>query len=284
MNTSRSRRQTIASIVSYIGLVVLALFFLFPLVFMLVSALKADESQISKDMSSIRAFIPYGQIGLTNFIDVFGRVAFGRAFLNSCFIVAATVMLSLIINSLFAYALARIRFPGRNLLLTVVISLIIIPFEAVAIPLLLLVNQFGWTNSYHVQIIPFVTNAFAIYLFYQFFISLPKELEEAAFVDGANRWRIYWQVVVPLSGPVFATVTILQFLALWGNLLWPVLVVRGERFSTLPYQMQTFFGQPPQQWGDIMAYATMATLPTLIVFLIFQRAFVRSVVGSGVKG
>jgi multiple sugar transport system permease protein len=235
-------------------------------------------------MSSTKAFIPYGSIGATNFLDVFKRVPFGLAFFNSCLIVGVIVMLNLLINSMFAYALARIRFPGRNLLLTVVISLIIIPFEAVAIPLLLLVNRFGWLDSYHVQIIPFAASAFSIYLFYQFFISLPKELEEAAFVDGANRWRIYWQVVVPLSGPVFATVTVLQFLAMWGNLLWPVLVVRGERFSTLPYQMQTFFGQPPQQWGDIMAYATMATLPTLLIFLVFQRAFVRSVVGSGVKG
>jgi multiple sugar transport system permease protein len=284
MNNSLSRRQTTANVLSYVGLVALALFFLFPLIFMFVSAAKGDEAQVLKDMSSTKAFIPYGSIGVTNFLDVFKRVPFGLAFFNSCLIVASIVALNLLINSMFAYALARIRFPGRNLLLTVVISLIIIPFEAVAIPLLLLVNRFGWLDSYHVQIIPFAASAFSIYLFYQFFISLPKELEEAAFVDGANRWRIYWQVVVPLSGPVFATVTVLQFLAMWGNLLWPVLVVRGERFSTLPYQMQTFFGQPPQQWGDIMAYATMATLPTLIIFLVFQRAFVRSVVGSGVKG
>jgi multiple sugar transport system permease protein len=268
----------------------LAVFFLFPIVFMVVSSLKSDESQLLRDMPSLRAFIPYGSISLQNYRDVFDRIPFLQGLFNSLLVVTTTVLLGLVVNSAFGYALARLRFPGRDLLLTLTVALIIIPFEAVAVPLLLLVNRlpwFGattWLNSYHVQIIPFVVNAFSIYLFYQFFIGLPKELEEAALVDGASRWNIYLRIVLPLSGPVFATVAILQFLARWGDLLWAVMVVRGDTFSTLPLLMQTFFGQQPRQWGDIMAFATMTTLPLLIAFLAFQRLFVQSVASSGLKG
>lgn len=283
-SASLSTRRRIYTVLSYLVLLLLALFFVFPLVFMIISAFKNDELELMRDMSSIRGFLPNDNMGGQNFFDMAARVNVFRAFLNSSLIVGVTVILGLVVNSLFAYALARIAFKGRDLLLSGVVALIIIPFQAVAIPLLLLVNEFGWLNSYHVQIIPFVAHAFSIYLFYQFFIALPKELEEAAFVDGASRWRIYWSVILPLSGPVFATVTVLQFLAQWGNLLWPVMVVRGEQFATLPYMMQVFFGQAPRQWGDIMAYAFLATLPTLLLFLFFQRWFVRSAVGSGVKG
>lgn len=319
MTQSLSTRKRIYSALSYTALVLLAFFFIFPLIFMFSTTLKNDELTLQRELGGVGAFLPacatqqppanaqpersvaenpgesqeqfrarqVAQMcgtGTQNYVDMSGRVSFWRAFFNSSLVVALTVMLGLVVNSMFAYALARIRFWGREALITGVISLIIIPFAAIAVPLLLLVNQFGWLNSYHVQIIPFIAHAFSIYLFYQFFISLPKELEEAAFVDGASRFRVYWQIVLPLSGPVFATVTVLQFLALWGNLLWPVMVVRGDQFATLPYMMQTFFGQAPRQWGDVMAFALCATLPTLILFLFFQRWFVRSVVSSGVKG
>jgi multiple sugar transport system permease protein len=267
----------------YVVLIALSLFFLFPLVFMVVSSFKNDETQVLRDMSDARAFVPYGDLGIQNYLDVFTRANFGLAAFNSLLTVALTVGLGLVVNSTFAYALARLRFKGRSLLLGVVVALIIVPFQATAIPLLLLVNQFGWLNSYHVQIIPFIASAFSIYLFYQFFLDFPVELEEAAIVDGATRWQVFWRIVAPNSWPVFATVAILSFLGRWSDLLWPVMVVRGERFAPLPLAMQTFFGQS-RQWGDIMAYATLLTLPTLALFLGFQRWFVRSIVSSGVKG
>ena len=242
-------------------------------------------------MNSLAAFLPQGQLSLDNFRDVFTGSNFVRAFFNSLFTVSLTVVLGILVNSMLAYALARFRFAGRQLLLSIVVALIIIPFEAIAVPLLLLANQLpwfsgelGWLDSYRVQIIPFIANAFSVYLFYQFFIALPKDLEEAALMDGAGRLRIYWSIVMPLSKPVIATVAVLQFLARWGDLLWPIMVVRGDTYATLPLAMQTFFGQFPRQWGDVMAFAAMATLPTLLVFLIFQRWFVRSAISSGVKG
>jgi multiple sugar transport system permease protein len=281
-------------IASYLLHALLVLFFLFPLLFMGVSAFKGDELQLLQDMGTLRAFLPVGELSLQNFRDVADRTRFDLAFWNSVGVVGLTVLLGLLVNSMLAYALARFRFPGRRLVLSAIVALIVIPFEAIAVPLLLLVNQLpwvsegqwvqGWLDSYHVQVLPFVANAFSVYLFYQFFVALPKDLEEAAQMDGAGPWRIYWSIVLPLSKPVIATVAVLQFLARWGDLLWPVMVVRGDDHATLPLAMQTFFGQFPRQWGDVMAFALLATLPTLLVFLVFQRWFVRSVISSAIKG
>lgn len=289
--TSQRRANRRARLALYAVHGLLAAFFLLPLVFMFVSAFKTDEAQLLRDMNSLAAFASVGELGLGNFAEVMRNTPFVSAFVNSLLVVGVTVVLGILVNSMLAYALARLRFAGRNLLLTVVVALIIVPFEAIAVPLLLLVNELpwfsgprGWLDSYHVQVIPFIGHAFSVYLFYQFFIALPKDLEEAALMDGASRWRIYWSIVMPLSKPVIATVAVLQFLARWGDLLWPVMVVRGDTFATLPLAMQTFFGQFPRQWGQVMAFAAMATLPTLAVFLVFQRWFVKSAISSAIKG
>jgi multiple sugar transport system permease protein len=198
--------------------------------------------------------------------------------------VSTIVIFGLTVNSLIAYALARLRFKGRGVLLTVIIALIIIPLEAVVVPLLLIVNRFGWLESYHVQIIPFIADPFSIFLFYQFFIGLPKDMEEAALVDGASLFGIYWRIVLPLSRPVFATVAILQFLVHWNDFLWPLMVTRAETYRPLMVAIQQFFSQDPKVWGDIMAFASMITIPVLLVFLLFQKWFVQSVATTGVKG
>jgi multiple sugar transport system permease protein len=161
----------------------------------------------------------------------------------------------------------------------------------VAVPLLLLVNRlpwFGgastWLDSYQVQIIPFIADAFSIFLFYQFFINIPKDLEEAALVDGASLFRIYWNIILPLSRPIFATVAILQALAAWNRFMWPLMVTRGIAARPLTVGMQSFFGQDPRLWGDLMAFASMITIPVLIIFLLFQKWFVQSVASTGIKG
>jgi multiple sugar transport system permease protein len=290
-STGYQIRKWIRLTIDYVFMSLLAVFFLFPIVFMLVSSLKNDETQVMRDMSSLYAFVPRGELGLQNYYDVFEQTEFGRLMLNSVFIVGVMVIGGLIINSLMAYALARLQFKGRGVLLGVIVALIIIPFEAVAVPLLLLVNRFPWfggattwLESYHVQIIPFVADAFSIFLFYQFFISIPKDLEEAALVDGAGLFRIFWRIIIPLSRPVFATVAILQFLAHWGDFLWPLMVTRGIEYRPLTVGIQQYFGLDPKIWGDIMAFGAMITIPVLIVFLLFQKWFVQSVASTGIKG
>ena len=269
----------------------LAVFFLFPIVFMIISSFKENELQVISDMSSLNAFLPVGEIGLQNYKDVFTSLDFGQLMFNSVLIMLIMVICGLFVNSLIAYALARLRFKGKGILLGVIIALIIIPFEAVAIPLLVLVNKlpwFGgatsWLDSYHVQIIPFIADAFSIFLFYQFFINIPKDLEEAALIDGASLFDIFWKIILPLSKPIFATVAILQALASWNRFMWPLMVTRGPDVRPLTVGIQSYFGQDPRLWGDLMAFSAMITIPVLIVFLLFQKWFVQSVASTGIKG
>lgn len=278
-----SIRRMTSALGSYVLLLVLAAFFLFPVVIMIVSSLKPDDQLIIRDLGSPMAFVP-SVVSLKNFRDVFANLPFGVAMRNSLVIVGSIVGIGLFVNSLAAYALARMRFRGRAVALGVVVALMIIPFESISVPLLMMVNRVGWLDTLFVQIVPFIADAFSIFLFYQFFINLPKDIEEAAVVDGAGRLRIYWSILLPLSRPVIATASILLFLRYWGQLLWPVMVARSVEVRPLPLAMQQFFGQQPREWGQIMAFAALITVPVLIVYLIFNRWFVQSVASSGVKG
>lgn len=291
MPAQPSSRKYVGLTLNYLLMSLLAIFFLFPIVFMVISSLKANENQLLQDITTVRAFIPYDDISLQNYNDTFQRFPFGLYLFNSLFIVTCIVVLGLLVNSLIAYALARMPFPGRKLILIIIVVLVVIPFESVAVPLLLLVNQLPWfngattwINSYQVQIIPFIADAFSIFLFYQFFIDIPRDIEEAAFVDGASRLRIYWQLIIPLSRPVFVTVAIWQFLVHSGDFLWPLMATRGDTYRPLMVGMRFFFGQAPLHWGDIMAFASMITILMLIVFLLFQRWFLRSVASAGISG
>lgn len=284
-------RKRINKDLKYVLMILLAVFFLFPVVFMIMSSIKEDEFQVITDMSSLKAFVPIGELGLQNYRDVFNSLNFGQQFFNSVLIMILIVLFGLLVNSMIAYALARLQFKGKNIMLSVVIALIIIPFEAVAVPLLIIVNQlpwFGgattWLDTYHVQIFPFIADAFSIFLFYQFFINIPKDLEEAAMIDGASLFGIYWRIVIPLSRPIIATVAILQSLNSWNRFMWPLMVTRGEEVRPLTVGIQAFFGQSPRLWGDLMAFASMITIPVLIVFLLFQKWFVQSVASTGIKG
>ena len=250
---------------------------------MLSSSFKADD-QVLANSDSIQAFIPKPFVGLENYTDAIDRAQFPRVFMNSMIISGFIVSLGLIVNSLFGYALARLQFRGKRVVLAVVIALIIIPFEALAVPLLFMGAQVGWLDTYQIQILPFIANPLFIFLFYTFFLSIPKSLEEAARIDGASPTQVFTRVVAPLAKPAYATVAILGFLFSWGQYLWPTMVTRGVDVRPLPVGIGVFKTTPPIAWGDIMAYTVMMTLPLLVIFLIFQRQFVQGVASSGVKG
>lgn len=276
--------------------VLLVGFFAFPILFMFFASFKPDN-QIFADLGSWRAFLPVGDLSLDNYTGVFDRVPAGRFLLNSVLISVVTVGLGLIINSMAAFALSRLRWRGKGFVLSLIIATLIVPFETLALPLLWWVNRLpwlelngfslalttGWLDTYHVQIIPFIANAFAIYLFYQYFSSIPRELDEAARMDGAGWFTIYRKVVMPLSGPAIATVAILTFLPAWNSYLWPLMVVQSEDLRPVMIGIQYFFQLNPA-WGEIMAYASLITVPVLALFLAFQRQFVNSIASSGVKG
>ena len=273
----------------------LLLVFAFPIVFMFVSSFKPD-AQIFADLTSWRAFVPVGEISLDNYRGVFERVPAGRMLLNSIVISTVTVVIGIFVNSLAAFALSRMRWRGQKVVLTGIIATLIVPFETFALPLVWWVNKLptlefqdglvlaqGWLDSYHVQVVPFLANAFSIFLFHQYFQSIPKELDEAARVDGASWFGIYRRIVMPLSGPAIATVAILTFLPAWNSYLWPLMVVQSEEYRPVMVGIQYFF-QLNVSWGQIMAYASMITVPVLALFLAFQRAFIGSIASAGVKG
>jgi multiple sugar transport system permease protein len=261
----------------------IALFFVFPLAYMISSSLIPDDQVLSKSQS-IEAFLPTPFAGLDNYQDAIERAQIPRVFANSMIISGFIVALGLVVNSLFGYALARLRFRGRRLVVGLVVALIIIPFEALAVPLLFMGAEVGWLDTYQIQILPFVANPLFIYLFYTFFLGIPRSLEEAARIDGAGPVAVFTKVVAPLAKPAYATVAILGFLFSWGQFLWPSMVTRGIDVRPLPVGIGVFATTPPVSWGDIMAYTVMMTVPLLLIFLVFQRQFVQGVASSGVKG
>ena len=276
------RRRMIAVGLSYAALLLLAVLFVSPILLMVVGSLK-PEARVLVEAGSFKAFVP-GEWDLRNYRDVFARVDFGRYLFNSLFITGMVVLAGMVVNSLAGYAFARLAWRGRKLMFALVLAILILPLEAIAVPLFYQVTLFGWRDTYLVQIVPFVANAFFIYLFYTFFLGLPRELEEAARLDGAGVLRTFLIIIVPNSKPVFATVAILGFLIQWGVFLWPLMVTSGEAVRPLPLAIATFYTLPPLQWGDIFAFGVMMVLPILLVFLFFQRWFIRGVVAAGIKG
>jgi multiple sugar transport system permease protein len=289
-------RSGVRLTLGYLARILLGLLFAFPIIFMFVSSLKPDE-QIFADLTSIKAFLPVGDISLDNYSGVFDTVPAARFLLNSIAISAVTVVVGLVVNSMAAFALSRMRWTGSSVVLSAVIATLVVPFETFALPLVWWVNKLpwlelngfslaltqGWIDTYRVQIFPFLANAFSIYLFYSYFQSIPKDLDEAARVDGAGWFRIYRSVVMPLAGPAIATVAILTFLPAWNSYLWPLMVVQSEELRPVMVGISYFY-QLDIQWGQIMAYSTLITIPVLVLFLSAQRAFISSIASSGVKG
>jgi multiple sugar transport system permease protein len=228
---------------------------------------------------------------------VFETVPAARFLANSS-IITIIVLVGLVVNSMAAaFALSRMRWRGQSIVLAAVIATLVVPFETFALPLLWWVNKLpwflfqdgqffyttGWLDTYRVQIFPFLANAFSIYLFYSYFQSIPKTLDEAARVDGAGWFRIYRSVVMPLAGPAIATVAILTFLPAWNSYLWPLMVVQTENLRPVMVGV-SYFMQQNVLWGQIMAYSTLITIPVLVMFLALQRQFIRSIASAGVKG
>lgn len=268
------------------GLMTLAaMVILAPITVMIAASFKPGAFAIVSDFASWRALWVEDPTG-ANYARVLSGVVvpFGRVMLNTTIIVTGIVVAGVLVNSACAYGLARFGLPGRTAILGLVIALIILPLEAIAVPLLLLVNRMGITDTYIVQIIPFVAHPFSIFLFYQFIQQIPRDLDEAALMDGAGPFTIWWRIILPLSGPVVATVAILQGLEYWNSYLWPLMVTRSDDVRPVSVAVAIFFEREPKQWGEIMAFSVLASLPIVVAYLLFQRFFIRSAMSSAVKG
>jgi multiple sugar transport system permease protein len=283
-------------VISYFGAIFFTVIFAFPLVFMFMSSLKPDFNLL-QDVGTIRSFLPVGPISFENYVGVYDRIPLLRFIFNSLLVSTITVVLGLFINSMLGFTLARMEFKGKNILFAIIISTLILPFEVLAIPLLYLMVKAPWIsfdggihftqgifNNYQVQILPFIANAVSVFLFLQYFKSLPKELDEAALVDGASWFMIYRKIAMPLAGPAIGTVSVLTFLPMWNSYIWPVMTVQDEEFRPIMIGLQYFYVNFGTAWGQIMAYLTILTIPVVILFLSMQRFFVNSIATTGIKG
>lgn len=280
-------------VLRYLLLSAIAAIFIFPLVFMVMSSLKPD-AQLLRDTASIRAFLPVGDISFDNYFAAFQRAPVTLFIFNSVLVTGITVAASLFLGSLAAFAFAFLNWRGRDIVFSIILATLIVPFETIAIPLLLEVNTLpwigangvytGWLNSYHVQIIPWIGDGLTVFLFVQYFKDLPRELIDAARIDGASWFQVYWRVIMPISGPVIATAAILKFLVMYSQqYLWPLLVTQSEDYRPVMVGLQYFF-QLNVAWGEVMAYLSIITLPVLVFYLFLQRAFIASIAATGIKG
>jgi putative chitobiose transport system permease protein len=272
--------KTIKTVIIYIILGIIAVLMLFPLVWLVSTAFKSPSENIFQFPPQ---FIPR-QPTFQNFIKVWQTNPFGRYLFNSSFVALSTVSLNLLFCSLAAYPLARLNFKGRDGIFTAIIATIMIPFQIVMIPLYILTVQLELRNSYLGIIFPSIASAFGIFLLRQAFQSVPKELEEAARIDGCSELGIWWNVMIPAVKPALITLAIFVFIGSWSDFLWPLLVLDQPEFYTMPLGVATLAGTFSLDWRLIAAGSVISIAPVLLLFLILQRYIVPTDAGSGVKG
>jgi multiple sugar transport system permease protein len=262
----------------HLVLIPVALLMLTPLAWMVITSIQTP--------SEARQFPPVFPSGIhwQNYADAIHAAPFGRFFLNSFLVTAATVLGNLVLCSLAGYAFARLRFFGRDVLFVLLLATLMIPFQVVMIPIFLIMRHLGLVDSLGALILPNLVTPFGIFLMRQFFRTLPIELEEAARIDGCSRLGVLVRIVLPLSGPALATLAVITFLWNWNDFLWPLVVIQSESNMTLQLGLSTFQGAHSTAWTLLMAGNVLAVLPMLLVFLLAQRQFVDSIAASGVKG
>jgi multiple sugar transport system permease protein len=247
-----------------------------PLLWMVSMAFKGTDEVFSMD------FIPKRPI-LDNFLYVFTKVDFLRFLWNTFFVSTLVTVLALFFHSMAGYALARLRFPGREFIFLAMFSTFLISLPVIIVPLFVLVRTMGMLDSYAGLIVPAIFNAFGIFLLRQFYLSVPRELEEAALIDGAGYWRIYWSIVLPISRPILSALAILFFLANWNSFLWPLTVTSDPKLWMAQVAVASFKNQYSASWNYIMAASTVVALPTLLMFIVFQRQIMESIKTGGLK-
>ena len=221
---------------------------------------------------------------LENFRELFTRLDFPLYFFNSTLVAGLITAGNLVFCSLLGYALAKLDFPGRKALFLVVLGMLMVPGMVLFVPQFVLVSNLGLANSYAGLVLPFLAGPFGVFLMRQFLTSIPDDLIEAARVDGAGEWRIFWRIVLPLCRPALATLGILTFLSSWNSFLWPLVVATTEDKYTLPVALALYsVGQNRTDFGLLLAGAVVVVLPVLIVFLILQRHFLRGIATTGLK-
>ncbi|MGL4378710.1 MAG: carbohydrate ABC transporter permease [Microcoleaceae cyanobacterium] len=274
LNTSRWK-----ILLMYGGLSAIALLMLFPLLWLLSTSLKSPEENIFQFPPQLWPIKPT----LQNFIKVWQSTPFGQYLFNSTLVASLTVALNLLFCALGAYPLARLDFRGKNLIFAGIVSTIMIPFQIVMIPLYVLAVQLGLRNSYLGIILPGIASAFGIFLLRQAFLGVPKELEEAARIDGCSELGIWWHIMIPAIRPALVTLGIFVFIGAWSDFLWPLIILDRPEYYTLPLGVAKLAGTFSLDWRLIAAGSLISIAPVIVVFLVLQKYIVPTETASGIK-
>ena len=221
-----------------------------------------------------------------NYIEAWTMTHFDLGFLNSAFVAAAVVLGQLFTASLAGYSFARLRYPGRDKIFLLYISLMMVPFTVLLIPLYVQMRWYGWVSTLQAVIVPFLFTPWGTFMMRQFMVTIPRELEDAARIDGCGFFRTYWLIILPLTKPALATLAIFTFVNTWNSFQWPLIVLGKPKVKTLPLLLASFQNQSGMRtpWHLIMAAATFVVIPVLVAFIVGQKYYVRGIVTSGIKG
>ena len=271
-------RSRVGAGLRVVVLVLAATTMIVPFLWMLTTSLKAPHTVLQLPPQ----IIPRHPT-LASYREVLDVVPLGRMFVNSLIVTTVTVALQLLTSSLSGYAFARMRWPGRNVLFLAYLATLMVPSQVTITPLFILMRQLGWINTYQALILPGIVSAFGTFLIRQAMLGIPREYEEAAFLDGANHWTVFRSIVLPMVRPSLATLTVFAAMASWNDFLWPLFVINDQQLMTLPVGLSLLQGRYATDWNMIMAGAVISVVPIILVFLAAQRAFVNGVVTSGLK-
>jgi len=283
--STRRRNEHVVKIavglLQYALLTILALTMLLPFAWMLSTSLKSTQYVLSVKPQ----FIP-DPLSTESYTTLSDLLPVDRMLFNSMFVALVGTAGQILFSAMAAYVFARMEWRGRNIVFLLYLITMMIPSQVTLIPLFILIRQLDWVNTYQGLILPGLFSAFGVFLLRQSFMTLPRDLEEAAFMDWANHFTIFWRIILPLSKPAIATLSVLSFMQFWNAYLWPLFVGREESYMTLPVGLAKLQGGPTAltQWNVVMAGAVITVLPILIMYLFAQKWFIRSVTLSGIKG
>ncbi len=271
----------LGQVLKYGALILLSLWMLLPFYWMISASLMTSKEIIQMPPPLVPAIAQWH-----NYVRVTEVVDLGRSYLNSLLVTGVTVLGILFTSSLAGFAFAKYQFPGRDVLFSMILATMMIPFFVILIPVFYVVKQLGWTNNYAGLIMPGLVSAYGIFMMRQFILTLPDELLDAARIDGANEFRIYWQIILPLTGPALATLGVFNMISVWNSFLWPLLIAQSPELYTVPLALNNLrtYGMEAQVLNLQMAGTVASVIPTLVVFIFLQRYFTQGIALTGLKG
>lgn len=266
-------------ILLYLTIAVLFILVVFPFYWMIVTSLQPQDA-----VFSVPPQLWPKHLTFQNYVDAWNAAPWLRYFGNTLFVASASTLISLATSSLAAFAFACIDFKGKEALFSLVLSVMMIPAATTLIPNFLIIRTLGWYDKFYALIIPFAASVFGIFLLRQYFMSMPKELWEAAQIDGASRLRYFRSIALPLAKPAIVTIAINSFLGAWTSFLWPTVMTQSQDKQLIEVALNSFLGEKGQQWSQLAAASVFTTIPIVILFFFVQRQFIEGIGGGGIKG